>query len=165
MERSAATGFPRAPLVAVALLIGLTLLAVAGVRYTGMGVVIVPDAPTVAVRALRFEDRQDGSIAVLDANGEHQIDSVAPGTNGFLRGTLRGLARERKRAGVGPEVPFQLVGHADGRMTLKDPGTGRRVDLASFGPTNAAAFARLMNSRDIGSPAGEPHPTAQLTRQ
>jgi len=29
-------------------------------------------------------------------------------------------------------------------LTLVDPGTGRRVDLESFGPTNAAVFARLM---------------------
>jgi len=165
MERSTGIGFPKAPLFAVALLIGITLLVVAGVRYTGVGMVSVPDAPAVAVRTLRFEDRQDGSIAVLDESGRHQVDSVAPGTNGFLRGTLRGLARERKRAGVGAEVPFLLVGHADGRLTLRDPGTGRRVDLASFGPTNAAAFARLMNNQDSRSPAGEPRPTAQLTRQ
>jgi putative photosynthetic complex assembly protein len=183
MERSAGIGFPKAPLVAIALLIGSTLLAVAAVRYTGIGMVSVPDAPVVAVRAFRFEDRQDGSIAVLDENGRDQVDSVAPGTNGFVRGTLRGLARERKRAGVGPEVPFHLVGHADGRLTLEDPGTGRRVDLGSFGPTNAAAFARLMNRRDIGDAsniggatnggnsldtggrAGAPPPTAHLTRQ
>ena len=60
---------------------------------------------------------------------------------------MRGLARERKRQGIGPELPFQLVGRADGRLTLIDPGTGRRVDLESFGPTNAAAFVRLMAAR------------------
>ena len=39
---------------------------------------------------------------------------------------------------------FQLVGRADGRLTLVDPGTQRRVDLESFGPTNAEVFAKLM---------------------
>ena len=72
------------------------------------------------------------------------VETVAPGTNGFLRGTMRGLARERKRQGIGAELPFRMIGRADGRLTLEDPGTGRRVDLGSFGPTNAAAFARLM---------------------
>jgi hypothetical protein len=29
-------------------------------------------------------------------------------------------------------------------MTLADPATGRKVDLGSFGPTNAGVFAELM---------------------
>ena len=72
---------------------------------------------------------------------------MAPETNGFLRGTMRGLARERKRLGVSPAIPFDLIGRADGRLTLVDPGTGRRVDLESFGPENAAVFAALMTAR------------------
>ncbi|MEO6745122.1 MAG: photosynthetic complex assembly protein PuhC [Caldimonas sp.] len=138
------TGFPRAPLIAVGGLLVATVLTVAAVRYTGIGVVRVADAPTVAVREFRFEDRSDGSIAVLDASSRAVVETVAPGTNGFLRGTMRGLARERKRQGIGSEMPFRMIGHADGRLTLEDPGTGRRVDLGSFGPTNAAAFAGLM---------------------
>ena len=74
------------------------------------------------------------------------IDTVAPGTNGFLRGTMRGLARERKRAGVSAELPFEMTGRSDGKLTLADPATGRRVALGSFGPTNAAVFARIMAS-------------------
>ena len=66
------------------------------------------------------------------------------GENGFFRGALRGLARERRRAGLGSEQPFQLIGRADGRLTLTDPATGQRIDLESFGPTNAAVFARFM---------------------
>jgi putative photosynthetic complex assembly protein len=61
---------------------------------------------------------------------------------------MRGLARERRRQGVGADIPFQLIGRSDGRLTLVDPGTGRRVDLESFGPTNAAVFARLMAPHD-----------------
>jgi hypothetical protein len=41
-----------------------------------------------------------------------------------------------------------MIGRADGKLTLEDPGTGRRVDLGSFGPTNAAAFSQIMASRD-----------------
>ncbi len=143
MSSSAGPGFPRVPLYAAGALVLFMLLAVTLVRLTGIGVVHVVDAPVVETREFRFEDRPDGSIAVLDAH-YHQIDTVAPGSNGFLRGTLRGLARERKREGIGPDIPFRMVGHADGRLMLEDPGTGRRVDLGSFGPTNAAAFARLM---------------------
>jgi len=136
--------YPRAPLFALGGLVLASVMAVAAVRLTGVGAMHVPDAPAVAVRELRFEDRADGSIVVLDAAGKQLIDTVAPGSNGFLRGTMRGLARERMRQGVSRELPFRMIGRADGKLTLEDPGTGRRVDLGSFGPTNAAAFAHIM---------------------
>ncbi len=140
------TRFPRAPLFALGALVLASVLAVAAVRLTGVGAVHVADAAAVATREFRFEDRPDGSIVVLDASGQHLIDTVAPGTNGFLRGTMRGLARERMRQGVSPALPFRMIGRADGKLTLEDPGTGRRVDLGSFGPTNAAVFAQIMAS-------------------
>jgi putative photosynthetic complex assembly protein len=136
--------FPRAPLFALGALVLASVVTVAAVRLTGIGVVRVPDAAPVAMREFRFEDRPDGSIVVLDASGQQLIDTVAPGTNGFLRGTMRGLARERMRQGVSPALPFRMIGRADGKLTLEDPGTGRRVDLGSFGPTNAAVFAHIM---------------------
>lgn len=138
--------FPRVPLIAVSTLVLGTLVAVSAVRITGVGAAHEPDAAAVSVREFRFEDRPNGSIVVLDATGQQLVETVAPGTNGFLRGTMRGLARERMRRGVGPELPFRMIGRADGRLTLEDPGTGRRVDLASFGPTNAAVFAQIMAS-------------------
>lgn len=140
-----AASFPRAPLIAVTSMVLAALVAVSAVRITGVGVVHVEDAPVLASRDFRFVDQADGSIAVLDGRDQHLLETVAPGTNGFLRGTMRGLARERHRRGIGPEQPFQMVGHADGRLVLEDPATGRRVDLGSFGPTNAAVFARLMS--------------------
>ncbi|MBC7781542.1 MAG: photosynthetic complex assembly protein PuhC, partial [Proteobacteria bacterium] len=51
-----------------------------------------------------------------------------------------------------------LIGRADGRLTLADPATGQRIDLESFGPTNAAVFARLIVA---GASAGDS--TAQPT--
>lgn len=136
--------FPPGILRAVGAMIIGVLLVVTFVRVTGIGVVRVPDAPTVNERALRFVDRDDGSIQVFDARSGELVRTVEPGSNGFVRGAMRGLARERKRQGIGPDVPFRLIAHADGRMTLEDPATQRRIDLGSFGPTNAAAFAQLM---------------------
>jgi putative photosynthetic complex assembly protein len=143
--------FPRAPLIAVAAMVVLTLVAVVLVRITGIGTMQVADAAAVQVRDFHFEDRPDGSIVVIDASSKQLVETVAPGTNGFLRGTMRGLARERMRRGVGPELPFRMTGRADGRLTLEDPATGRRVDLASFGPTNAAVFAQIMSGQ-AGTP-------------
>jgi len=138
------TPFPRAPLVGAAVLLSIVLIGAATTRLTGIGSSHRPDSPVVAERYLRFTDQPDGSIWVNDAVTLQRVESVAPGTNGFLRGTLRGLARERHRQGLGAEEPFHLVAHDDGRLTLIDPATQRRVDLESFGPTNEAVFAQLV---------------------
>jgi putative photosynthetic complex assembly protein len=113
------------------------------VRLSGTDI-STPDAPILKMRELRFEDRADGSVDVIDAPSQRVIQNMT-GENGFFRGSLRGLARERKRNGLGSEQPFQLIGHADGRLTLLDPMTGARVDLGSFGPTNAAVFVRFLD--------------------
>jgi putative photosynthetic complex assembly protein len=137
--------FPRGPLVAIGGLLAVTLLLVSAARITGhrddTGV-----APSATARELRFEDRSDGGVAVYDARTNGVVGSVAPGEDGFVRATMRSLARERLRVGAGPEVPFRLASHGDGRITLEDPTTGRRLALEAFGPTNAAAFARFLDT-------------------
>lgn len=135
---------PRALLMALAGFALAALLLAAVARLTGWGTAHQPDAPAVAVRELRFEDRADGGIAILDARDGAVVGAAEPGTNGFLRSAVRGLVRERKRQGAGADVPFRLVARADGRLTLEDPATTRRIDLESFGATNAAVFARLL---------------------
>ena len=141
-----ASQHPQWPIPAACGLVLASILAVAAVRLSGMPI-SQPDAAAVSERALRFVDRPDGSIAVIDADSDRVVDSVT-GESGFVRGTLRGLARERKRQGIGAEQPFRLVARADGRLTLMDPATGRRVDLESFGPTNAAAFAHMLSAAE-----------------
>jgi putative photosynthetic complex assembly protein len=46
--------------------------------------------------------------------------------------------------GVGAEQPFELILHADGRLTLHDPATGTKIALESFGSKNIGVFARLL---------------------
>jgi putative photosynthetic complex assembly protein len=138
-------GFPRAPLIgAGALLLGVTLL-VALLRVSGVGPSYTTDLRPVSVRELSFADESDGSIAVYDEN--RQLLARLEGTHGFLRGTLRGFARERKRMAIGPAQPFRLIGRADGQLSLEDPSTRRHVDLGAFGPTNAKIFAQLLVAR------------------
>ena len=132
----------RGVLLALGALVLVSLAGVSAIRLSGIDI-HAPDAAAVVTRELRFEDRADGSIAVIDAKDSQLVTSIV-GQNGFVRGTLRGLARERRRSGLGAEQPFQLIGRADGRLTLQDPATGRSVDLESFGPVNAAEFARLL---------------------
>lgn len=135
--------FPRAPLLGAAGLILLALVLAAGGRLVGTGEAALGERASI-VRDLRFADRSDGGIDVIDAALDRPLDVVMPGSNGFLRATLRGLARERKRHEGGPEIPFRLTAWSNGRLTLADPATGRTVDLAAFGPTNAEVFGRLL---------------------
>ncbi|UEM22862.1 hypothetical protein JL100_009000 [Skermanella mucosa] len=138
--------FPRGALIGAAALLAFTVSAATVARVSGLGTVQMPEAASVESRQLRFEDRTDGSIAITDARTGRIAGVVEPGTNGFVRGALRGLARERKRQGVGIEPPFVLTRWADGRLSLDDPATGRVINLEAFGPTNAEAFANMLNA-------------------
>lgn len=129
--------------------LSLLVLATAMARWSG-DPIRAPDAAVVSKRDLLFQDRPDGSVAVLDAGSGQQIDSIT-GESGFARGTLRGFARERRMRGVGPEQPLQLIGRADGRLTLFDPATGHVVDLESFGAANAAVFVRMLQGSTMRS--------------
>jgi putative photosynthetic complex assembly protein len=138
--------FPRGALIGAALLVAFTVTSAAVARISGLGTVQMPESTSVETRSLRFEDMRDGSIRVTDARTGQVAASVEPGTNGFIRGTLRGLARERKRQGIGIEPPFMLTRWADGRLSLEDPTTNRVVELDAFGPTNGGAFAQLLTA-------------------
>ena len=138
--------FPRGALIGAALLVAFTVTSAAVSRISGLGTVQMPEAALVESRPLRFEDMRDGSIRVTDARTGQVAASVEPGTNGFIRGTLRGLARERKRQGIGIELFFVLICWVDGRLSLEDPTTNRVVELDAFGPTNGGAFAQLLTA-------------------
>jgi putative photosynthetic complex assembly protein len=134
---------PVAKILIAALIVVILLLTFINSR--DLNKIREPDASPVKVLQLRFEDRPDGSIAVIDYKTGKQIDAVQ-GEAGFVRGTLRGLAQERRRRGLDSGPPFELIYRADGRLTLSDTATGRLVDLESFGPTNAGTFFKLFNA-------------------
>jgi putative photosynthetic complex assembly protein len=135
--------FPRGALIAATGLISLSIVAAGAGRLTGLGVTRMPTAPAVQSRALHFDDRADGGVQVTDAS-RHIVAVLPPGTNGFARGVLRGLARARRQEAIGAEPPFILTRWADGRLTLKDPSTNQHVSLEAFGATNSEVFARLL---------------------
>ncbi len=146
-ETTVRPSFPRGALLGAAALIGFALVAALVGRLTGSAVQM-PASPEVAERTLWFEDRSDGGVTVLDARNDQRIAIIEPGTNGFLRATVRGLAQERKREGTSTQTPFRLTAWADGRLTLLDPTTGRHIDLEAFGKTNAEAFAQLLTDQE-----------------
>jgi len=136
---------PHGALTGAAVLVGLTLLGVIGARVLHLHAATAQLVQPVRVMHLIFIDRSDGAVEIEDADrGNATIDVVPAGTNGFLRGVMRGLARARRNEHVGAEPPFTLTRWADGQMTLADPQTGQRVSLEVFGPTNARPFAQLL---------------------
>ncbi|MEJ2603438.1 MAG: photosynthetic complex assembly protein PuhC [Gammaproteobacteria bacterium] len=139
---------PRPALIGAGALVVVAILAAAGARLTGLGTVEVPPSEVVESRALTFADADDGSVVVREAGSGTVLHVVAPGTNGFLRGVLRGLARERKLRGVGREPAFRLTRWADGRLTLEDPETERRLYLGPFGSSNVQVFVELLRVGD-----------------
>lgn len=144
-----ANPLPRGLLIAMISLVLASLAGVSAVRLSGVDI-HAPDASAVVSRSLRFEDLADGSIKVIDARSGDEVQRVQ-GEGGFLRGALRVMARERRMRELGPEAAFELVGRADGRLTLLDPATGVRIDLESFGPTNAGAFVGLLSQANTVS--------------
>ena len=76
------------------------------------------------------------------------VDTLAPGSNGFIRVVMRGLARERRLGDIGAQPPFRLTRYAGGEITLTDTSSGKQIDLGAFGSTNTEAFARLINLRE-----------------
>jgi putative photosynthetic complex assembly protein len=135
---------PRGVLIGAGVMILLSLGLAAGSRRAHLMAPQVALPPPIEVRQIRFEDRPDGAIAILDAPSGRQVSLVPPRSNGFIRGVLRGMFRTRKLESVGRQGEFRLAREADGRLSLTDPETGRRVDLDSFGPTNSQAFAQLL---------------------
>ncbi|MCE2665799.1 MAG: putative photosynthetic complex assembly protein PuhC [Pseudomonadota bacterium] len=134
--------FPRWILYFSAGIIAFSLISVGLIRITGNGPDQLAAAPTVQ-RSLIFEDQKDGGVRVADGVSGQTL-TVLYGEQGFVRGALRALARERFSRGIGSAQPFDLIARVDGRVTLMDPSTGQRVDLESFGPTNTAEFARFL---------------------
>jgi len=134
--------FPQWVLYCAGGIIAFALISVGLVRITGNG----PDQRAAAAtveRSLRFEDLPDHGVLVSDGASGEKL-TVLYGEQGFVRGVLRALSRERHSRGIGSQPPFKLVAHVDGRITLTDPATGERIDLGSFGPSNTAEFARFL---------------------
>ena len=134
--------FPHWVLYCAAGIMAFSLISVGLIRITGNGPDQKAAAPTVQ-RSLVFQDEKDGGVRVKDGVTGQTL-TVLQGEQGFVRGSLRALTRERYSRGIGSELPFEVIARVDGRVTLLDPSTGQRVDLESFGPTNVAEFARFL---------------------
>jgi putative photosynthetic complex assembly protein len=138
-------GVPRLPLAwAFATVIAATAL-VAGARLVGFSPQQeIGSADILQSRLLRFEDAANGSVEIIDDPTGKIVAIAEPGTNGFLRGTLRGLMRVRKKGEVSYYAPYRLEQLSNGQLLLTDMASGMRLDLNAYGQTNAAVFAAFL---------------------
>lgn len=140
------TTVPRGALIAAAVLIAFSIVLAGAARITGNNTVAAPEATPVVSRDLLFQDRADGGIRVVDAASGRIVKELPPGSNGFVRGMLRGLARDRLVHKVGPEPAFTLTRWSDGRHSITDTATGTVLHLAAFGFENVKEFATLLTA-------------------
>ncbi len=141
--------FPRGALIAVAALVSFSVAGTAAVRIARLH---APQPPAAAIQStsvehldMRFADEADGSVTVRNSANGALIATLKPGTNGFVRGVVRGLAHDRLRRGISSAPPFRLSETANSRLALSDLATGRTIDLEAFGSTNRQAFLVLLH--------------------
>jgi putative photosynthetic complex assembly protein len=147
---------PRGALLLAGTLVGFAFLLTATVRIAGLppaaSPVLLRQAEHVApvrTRTLRFIDEADRGVRIEDVGTGRTAGTIVPGQKtGFIRGVMRGLARERRMHGIGGGPPFKLTQWQDGELSLTDTATGRSIELNAFGSTNRAAFAALLDGTE-----------------
>lgn len=145
--------FPKPALYAAGVVLAIAIVAAGAPRLglsepprTSMQARAETGVAVVATRDFRFLDRPDGTVAVRDAGTGAVVAILRPGMNqGFVRGVMRSLARDRRARGLGAETPFRLTLWRDRGLSLEDRATGRVIELGAFGPANRDAFARLLS--------------------
>ncbi len=124
----------------------------------------VESTRALVTQQLVIKDAPNGDILIeLLSTPSHPIPAGEPslrfsGEQGFLRGTLRALARERKVRHLSPLSPFELALHEDGRLSITDTLTHQGIDLEAFGPDNLAVFVQILQAS-----APQAFPSASLT--
>jgi putative photosynthetic complex assembly protein len=107
----------------------------------------------VKTEQLFISDDANGDIlvkilpkGVQDTEGKNDKTVRYSGEQGFLRGTLRALARERHMRNITDQSPFELSLYSDSRLIISDPLTQSSIDLAAFGSDNLAVFTQLIEN-------------------
>ncbi|MFK8029538.1 MAG: photosynthetic complex assembly protein PuhC [Gammaproteobacteria bacterium] len=144
--------FPRGALFLAFALVAVSLLGAGYKQWVNPSAPrALPDTEVIMSRALRFEDADSGQVVVIDDTTNEPIEYLDVGTNGFLRATLRGLARARAAVSKGADIPFIVQRHVGGQVLLIDPATDSFIDLRAYGPTNLAVFARYLEDPFIAN--------------
>ena len=144
---------PRGALIGAAILLLFVIALTGAVRFGFIPKAADPSVTRAAAqvmpaqeRSLRFIDRSDGAVVVSDATSGETVTVVPFGQGGFLRATMRRMAKARIAAGIGAEPPFTLTRWENGALSLKDPATGRDAEIYGFGPDHTKSFADMLEA-------------------
>lgn len=142
---------PRRALIAAAVLLLFTIALTGAVRLGLIPQSANPSAERAAdhvapaqSRDLRFVDRADGAVVVSDATTRETVKVIGFGQGGFVRATLRRMAKARAAKGIGAEPPFTLVLWENGALSLRDPQTGRDAEIQGFGKDHSQVFLEML---------------------
>ncbi len=118
------------------------LLLVAYASLTDRPQVAVPDNGAISESwSISLVGHDAQAVTVLDAEGNLIADMDH---GGFVTVIQNGLMTMRRRHGIDPTLPLEIVRFENGRMAAIDPLTNYRVELSQFGGDNQAAFERLL---------------------
>jgi putative photosynthetic complex assembly protein len=144
---------PRGALIGAAVLLLFVIALTGAVRFGFIPKAADPSVTRAAAqvmpeqeRYLRFLDRSDGAVVVSDAKSGDTVTVVPFGQGGFLRATMRRMAKARIAAGIGVEPPFKLIRWENGALSLTDPATGRDAEIYGFGPDHTKSFADMLEA-------------------
>ena len=102
-----------------------------------------------ATRDLHFADREDGAVVISDAATDEIVTVIPFGEGGFVRATMRRMAKTRAAAGIGSEPSFKLIRWKNGALSLQDPQTGKDAEIYGFGPDHTAIFAGMLKEPSL----------------
>lgn len=137
--------FPRLPLYSAFALIAFAIAAIAFGERTGIGTVRTETGTPVDMIDLTLSQEPGDRVVVKEAASGRVIADFGPGEGGFIRGSIRGLARMRMVAEAEADAPYRLIKWNSGALTFSDTATGQRIHLNAFGPDQVAAFEKLLN--------------------
>ena len=133
---------PRLPLLMAAGIVMFTVLFVGLHQWTSG---LTGDTASVTfAQEIRFQSLPGDRIAIVDAADGTALTTIEAGSEGLLRGALRGLLFSRDLGNLDPDASYRLERHAGDGLYLVDPLNGRDIRLDSFGPVEAGALADLL---------------------
>ncbi len=141
------------PFLAAIAFVVISVVAIVFSRYTEIGTLRVPETRPIAMRDIVLMETPDDTLHVIDARTGKRLLEGAPGTEGFIRGTMRGLGRLRMQRGGPVDAPWRVISWSDGSVTLSDTTTGQSITLNAFGASNLASFSRFLDTPPPGAPA------------
>lgn len=146
---------PRGALIGAAALLVFVMAMAGAVKAGFIPIAADPSASRAAAqvapsqtRLLRFTDRADGAVVVSDAGTGAEVSVIGFGEGGFVRATLRGMAKVRATKGIGSQPPFKLTLWDNGALSLSDPETGRDAEIHGFGQDHSRMFAEMLKDKD-----------------